>query len=66
MHEQPTASMLQDIAIRATGEEKDTLPEPIHASMHADWAIDREPATLEETSAFMAKWDPTAMNLTRD
>eukprot|EP00959_Pyramimonas_sp_CCMP1952_P128430 2685485-Pyramimonas_sp.AAC.1 len=45
--------MLRGNDVRATGEATDVLPEPLNAQRCADWAVEREPAAVEEV---MLSW----------
>eukprot|EP00959_Pyramimonas_sp_CCMP1952_P155091 3244892-Pyramimonas_sp.AAC.1 len=65
MYEQTAAFMLQESEIRTTGEDTNALPEPINTKWYADWAVERDRATVEEMNAFMVNWGPLTMNLTR-
>eukprot|EP00959_Pyramimonas_sp_CCMP1952_P115770 2420593-Pyramimonas_sp.AAC.1 len=58
MREQPAAFMLQGGEVRATGAETDALPEPTNTTWRADWAVERELATVEVEGAYAGNWDP--------
>eukprot|EP00959_Pyramimonas_sp_CCMP1952_P143014 2993943-Pyramimonas_sp.AAC.1 len=58
--------MLQDTEIRAASQATDILPEPLNSATHADWAIEKEPATTEDVHYYMINWGLTALGLTRN
>eukprot|EP00959_Pyramimonas_sp_CCMP1952_P321630 6730420-Pyramimonas_sp.AAC.1 len=65
MHEQSTAFMLQDDEVRTIVEASIALPEPPNPQRHADWAIEREPATVDGVNAFIGSCDPATLQLSR-